>query len=247
VAYHLVWLSVRTLIPVVVAAGVIVLASKGVARYQSSERRRQVLLVLVMAAMIGLLQFPYAAPSYTWYVAPLVVMAVLGVLSLVGRSTGFAAAAACGFYLAFGVLLVNRGSIYHVGYGYRYDPQPSRLTVARGSIHMRPGEKEVYERLVRLVRARAGGDVIYATPDCPEVYFLAAKRNPTRHVFEFLDDAPTTAEDVLRLLEREAVRVVVLNTRPTFSAPVSPEVRRALAAQFPDSAAVGQFVVRWRS
>lgn len=245
--HQIAWFSVRTLIPVIVTAGVIVLVFPGLARHQRSERRQQVLLALVVAAMMGLLQFPYAAPSYTWYVAPVVVVAALAVLSLIGRSTGFAAAAACAFYLAFGGLVVNRSSIHYAGYRYQYDAQPAALALTRGRIRMRPWEKEIYERLVGLIQTHAAGDVIYATPDCPEVYFLAAKRNPTRHVYEFLDQAPSRAEDVLELLNREAVHVVVLNTSPDFSAEVSLEVRRALAAQFPDSAVVADFVVRWRS
>lgn len=244
--YQLVWHSARAaLVPLGVLAGALVL----VRTRQSALVRQRLLLLLAMTALGSLVQLPFSASVYFCYVAPLGVLTAVGVLAAAGRPSAFAPAAAGFFYLAFAVLLTNRNTIYELGVRPPQDPGVERLQLRRGGIRVPPGERAVYEAVVALVTAHARSDVIYATPDCPEIYFLSGKRNPTRHMFEFLrrSDAELVTDNLVELLLREGVSVVVLNGRPEFSGQLTPAARAAFAEQFPDSAAVGQFTVRWKS
>jgi hypothetical protein len=105
-------------------------------------------------------------------------------------------------------------------------------------------EATEYERLIPLVQAHATSELIYAGPDCPEVYFLAARRNSGRELFDFFDDTDHRAR-VLQAIESHDVRVVVLNSRPAFSRR-DRDLETALAERFPHTETVGRFQVRWR-
>jgi hypothetical protein len=103
-----------------------------------------------------------------------------------------------------------------------------------------------YGALVSLVRAEARGRFIYATPDCPEVYFLTGFRNPTRTVFDLFDDPVNRTSRILGLLERDSVNLVVLNSRPGHSPPVPRDLAEGFAERFPQKSVIGRFTVRWR-
>ncbi|HEY6108603.1 MAG TPA: hypothetical protein VIV56_06845, partial [Gemmatimonadales bacterium] len=103
-----------------------------------------------------------------------------------------------------------------------------------------------YDSLVAVVRAHASGDYAYAAPDCPQVYFLAGLRNPTRTIFEFLADSGAGTARVLRALDEHAVPVVAINRQPLFSGPLRSDLQDSLAARYPMADTLEQFVVRWR-
>jgi hypothetical protein len=99
-----------------------------------------------------------------------------------------------------------------------------------------------------MVEELARGPWVYATPDAPEIYVLTGRRNPTRSLFEFLDPEPDTrVRRVLEALDRTGVNVVVINRRPFFSGPVSPELVAGLQARYPVAREVGRFLVVWRA
>jgi len=95
------------------------------------------------------------------------------------------------------------------------------------------------------VREHAGGNYIYAAPDCPEVYFLSGLRNPTRTIYDFFDEPGEHSERVLTQIERAHVKTVVICTRPGFSFPVAPGFRKELERRFPEHETIGAFDVRW--
>jgi hypothetical protein len=88
---------------------------------------------------------------------------------------------------------------------------------------------------------------VYATPDCPEVYFLLGVRNPTRDLYEFLQSPRLGVEDTLALIEHRKINLVVINREPFFSGPIDVALEAALESRFPQSEVVGRFVVRWRT
>jgi len=96
------------------------------------------------------------------------------------------------------------------------------------------------------VGAHAQGDYIWAGPDCPEVYFLAAKRNPTRTLFDFFDEPAGRTVRVLDAIERHDVRVVVFNRRPPFSGAPPSDLVEALVERFPRTLDARWLHVRWR-
>jgi len=106
--------------------------------------------------------------------------------------------------------------------------------------------KQQYEALVKVVRTLATGEYIFATPDCPEVYFLSGFRNPTRTTYDFFDDPTRRAERIRDTLARAHVGVVVLNWRPQYSGPPPAELVTHLREDYPKAVMVGAFEVRWR-
>jgi hypothetical protein len=87
---------------------------------------------------------------------------------------------------------------------------------------------------------------VFATPDCPEVYFLSGTRNPTGDLYEFLRGARRGVTETLELIEHHHINLIVINRAPHFSGPIDPALETALESRFPHSEMVGRFVVRWR-
>src|SRR5206468_3627800 len=131
------------------------------------------MLLLSVTAMCSIVQFPYAAPIYFCFVAPLVVLAVLAVRSLVPPVGAVSSGAVLAFFLAFAVFRVNTSSIF--GMGVRYEPYYDTipLNLERGGLDVAPGDALVYGRLVHALQLRAHGGYTWASPECPEIYFLS--------------------------------------------------------------------------
>ena len=242
--YREVWYSMRWLIPVAAAAGVILLALRreGI----PDTRRRQIFVLLAVAATCGLVQFPYSAPIYWLYAAPLAALAGAAVVSILPGTPGFPTVLILAFYLFFAVRWINPGFIYDMGLHYSRDTQTAVLAVDRGGLRVTPGDSAMYGRLVEAVRRQARGSWVYATPDCPEVSYLTGTRNPTRTLFDFFDDPNGRTQRILSALDQDAVHVVVINQKPAFSGPPPADLAAALEARFPNRITVGRFDVRWR-
>ena len=90
------------------------------------------------------------------------------------------------------------------------------------------------------------GEYVFATPDCPEVYFLSGTRNPTGDLYEFLRGSRRGVTETLELIEHHHINLIVINRAPHFSGPLDPALEMALESRFPHSEMVGRFVVRWR-
>ena len=152
------------------------------------------------------------------------------------------------FYLAFGVLWLNTGNVRTTGVLYLHSDANQLFLPERANLRVRETDKEVYETLVHLIDELAGNDpYILATPDCPEVYFLSRRKNPTRVLHEFFDPVRPTPRQLLDNLTSKGVRVVVLNSRPEFSRPVSQELYATLSEVYSLHTDVGWFRVLWRN
>ncbi len=243
--YRLVWYSVRALVPVISIAGVLTVMRSDAAGRLSGLRRQQLLVLLCMMVMIGIVQFPFSTPIYFLYVAPVIALAATAVVSSLRVSPSVPAAVLC-FYLLFAVLWVNGAVVYSIGFYHVRAGQVDTLDLDRGGLRVSRAEKEEYEQLVEVLRARASGDFIYATPDCPEVYFLSGLRNPTPTFFDYYDDPVGRTVRILNTIEQHRVKAVVLNREPSFSGDVPPDLAAALTARFPHARRVGRFDVRWR-
>ena len=243
--YRLVWYSARMLVPVTAVAGVAMLMQPNPRTPISALRRQQVLVLLCAMVMVSVVQFPFSAPIYFCYIAPILVLTVCAVISSIGVSN-FAPAATLCFYLLFAVFWVNQTSIYAMG--FFFDPGGSTrvLSPDRGGLRVGAEEQDEYERLVAELRAHASSGYMYATPDCPEVYFLSGLRNPTRTFFDFFDEPVGRTARILDALEENQVQVVALNRTPYFSGAVPPDLAAALAERYPRTVEIGRFEVRWR-
>jgi hypothetical protein len=234
---HAVWYSIRPLLPLVVLVGIWLLARRGEAEAIAPLRRQQLLAVLAVAALGSLVVFPFSRPIYFFYIAPLAALAVLAVvasrpLPTEGKTL---AGATLGLYLLFSVVNTHPSR----------EPV-QRLAFARGGLVVGVRDAARYDSLVTLIRAHASGAYGYAAPDCPQVYFLAGLRNPTRTIFEFLSDSGGGTARVLHALDEHAVPVMAINRQPLFSGPLPSDLLDSLTARYPQADTLDQFVVRWR-
>ena len=273
--YPRVWFSMRSLIPVVTLCGIAVLwaaaqskgATGGVPPSHSARapglRELQLFTFLSITGFAGLVQFPFTAPIYFLYVAPLVALSVLAVVAAADRTASFEVsglmtprqvgmrsrhvfAVVLIFYLGFAVSWIHPGFIYNMGTSFLRDDQTAALDLERASLRVSAQDKRDYEALVGEVVRRARTDFVLATPDAPEVYFLTGLSSPTRSTFEFFDEEDFRGEHILSALDSTGVSVIALNQEPAFSAEVSGELRAELVARYPYQEKIGRFIIMWR-
>jgi hypothetical protein len=99
---------------------------------------------------------------------------------------------------------------------------------------------------VALLKAHARGGYTFASPDCPEFYFLSGLRNPTRSLFEFFDEPKGRSDRALKALDTHGVTVIVLNRWPAFSPTLTERLLDGIYQRYPYSQDVNRFHVRWR-
>lgn len=245
-AYMVSWLAISQAIPVAV-----LLASAAVSEERCEAppdaRRRALLMLLVSTlALCTLVQFPFTAPIYFAYVAPLVFLTIAAFHSLRGDTVRPVAAVLAGFYLAFPILRVTPGFIYHMGWHAAANAYTEPLRLQGGALRVRPSDDSTYSAVDELLRAHARGRYIYAGPDSPEVYFLSGFRNPTRSVFDFFDARMRDREYLMSIIGEKDITAVVVNRAPAFSQVLPVDMVSALTDRFPYDSTVGQFTVRWR-
>lgn len=210
-------------------------------------RQQQIMLVMCVAALCSLVQFPFSAPVYFFYAAPLTILLAVALFASASRPPRLVLGVLLGFYLLFVVLRVTPGFIDYVGGSYSPDVQTERLTLARaGGLRVAASDAHLYNELIPLVQAHSSGKFIYAAPDCPEVYFLSGLQSLTRHSFDFAEDPVGHTERVLHALESAHVSVVAIRKYPRTSSPMSPDLKNALERNYPRAADVGFFQVRWK-
>jgi hypothetical protein len=247
VIYSIVWQSLRAVVPVLTVGGLIAVSRRWQTAPDPAAAQRVVLL-LAVAAMCSLVQFPFAAPIYFAYVAPLVIIAAAALAVFAGLMPRPVLWTVIAFYLLFGVVSLNAGGVSDVGSRAGHADLTHTLRMPRGGLDVSRYRQHEYDRLISLVRRHADGSkYIYATPDSPEVYFLSGFENPTKTLFEFLDVHPSPARRLVGILIRRTVNVVVINQIPPLSGPTPPWLRHALTARYPHTAMAGQFLVRWRN
>ncbi len=118
----------------------------------------------------------------------------------------------------------------------------TKLALARASLRVSQEDAEMYRRVAILVAQHSQGDTIYAFPDCPEIYYLASKRNPTPANFDLFYPLTT----IRRIWAERNVRLVVINHRPRLLGPPASSLLDAARGTFDHAERVGLFEVRWR-
>jgi hypothetical protein len=242
--YRAVWHAARGLLPVLAVVGVIVLSRARDADVRSPLLRAQTMLLLSVTALCSLVQFPYSIPIYFCYVAPLVALTTVALYKYT-RPSGTIPGLLVAFFVAFAVLRTNASRLPALVSSYQPQRSMTTLALERGGIEVPNINAAVYDSLVPMLRAHARGGYTWASPDTPEIYFLAGLRNPTRSLFEFFDDSTNRSERVLRALDAHGVTAVVLST-PSFSPPITSEMFAQLAIRYPHEQYVGPFQLRWR-
>ena len=243
--YTAAWAPLLLLISFSAILGALVLGNPQTDRL----RRQQVMLLLSVTATCTLIQLPFSVPIYFCYVAPLLALSLVALFSIPAQTSKIVLGILLAFYVAFAAMRFTPGFLYSMGFFYQPDPETEVLRLPRaGGLRIDVPAALGYERLIREIEEHAGASpYIYAAPDCPEVYFLSGKRNPTRTMFDFFDDDPQShSARVLATIESHDVQLVAIMRKTQFSPPMSPDLVMALRERFPQGEQIGPFEVRWR-
>ena len=244
--YRFVWYAARGVLPVLVLLGVIVLARVRAADAASPLLRSRTMLLLSVSAVFTLVQFPFSAPIYFCYVAPLVALLAIALLPHASPMAPAVPASLLVFFIAFAVMRVNTSTLSGMGWMYQPYPHTVSLGLPRGRLDVPAAEAETYRVAVKVLQQHARGGYTWASPDCPEVYFLSGLRNPTRSLFDFFDDESGRTARILSAIERHGVTAIALNSAPEFTAGIPADLAGALAARYPFGAKIGKFQIRWQ-
>lgn len=244
--YRAVWAVIRAL-PLVVTLAAFVLLSGQPQHIDADDvaKRMRVFLVVVMMSTIGLVQIPYATPTYFCYVASLAIVAAFAVVWNTPWAPRRLHLTMAVFLLLFGVLFVNRSYGWNLGVKFIAYRPDGVLAVPRGGLRVPAADAETYQRIVALISEHSETGPIYAGPDSPEIYFLAGRHNPTRALFDVLGSETETPAWLARVVDTNGVRVAVINNAPLFSPPLTPEMQTVLQRRFPQAIDVGRFTVRF--
>ncbi len=242
--YAALWAPLLLLIPFCAIATTLLI----VARNRTTFPRQEVFVVVAVTATCTLIQIPFSVGIYFCYVAPLLALSLAAIFSTARSSSRVLTGLLLAFFFAFAVFRVTPSFIHAMSYAYQPDPQNTRLQLSSaGGLRVDAREAELYDTLIPFVNSHAGrSDFIYAAPDCPEVYFLAGKKNPTRTIFDFFDDPASHDQRVIRAIDSSDVNVVAIFQKPPFSPPVSSALMEELRHRYPLSQQIGRFEVRWK-
>jgi hypothetical protein len=240
--YSAFWNSARPTVPLVTLAGCWLLAARGTADEPLSRDRRQVLfLLLAMTATVSLVQYPYSFGIYFCYAAPVVILAWAHVAASRRFAPHHLQLCVLGLYLAFGILWLNRGYVRAIGVSFVRIQQDTVLDAQRARLRVPARQAKIYQDVVAEVRSHSAPEsFIYATADCPEIYFLADRGNPTRTFYDFFDadfqtDPAGRAQRILAMLDEREIKVVVLRWSGEFSGELSPQLVASLQVRFPQA------------
>ena len=242
-AFDVVLGSAREWATVVAVFGVVALLV-GSRRDGGRGLEAPLLLLLSMVAFLAFVQYPFGTAVYYCYVAPLVVLASVGLVAYLEVESLLVPTLLLCVYAAFAILMVDRGYLV----SQQRDAHTVILDSHRASIRVTPAERSEYRRAAGLLAEHGSGRYIYAGPDAPELYFLADRENPTRALFDFLDDTRSArGNNLLHALEAHGVTAIAINYDPKFSPRLQPSTIRALRAIYPWRTDVGRFEVRWKT
>jgi hypothetical protein len=238
-------LSMRGIIPVIIVSLAILYFMK---QWKWDWIDQHTFLLLSITTLFSLIQFPFAHPIYFCYAAPLVVLLGSALLSRLQSPPVAIIAAAFTFYLCFAVLILRHQVMNKNGFvTHKVENQLIPLTQARaGGINVPRDEAAQYDDVIHFVTTVSGGGPIIASPDCPEIYFLAGLRNPTPFLLEFLDTSNYTSVMQRILNQPRFVGAVVINTEPPFSSYARDQLVLLVDKYFQESRTIGSFQVYWR-
>ncbi len=247
-AYRFSWHAVQGSIPLLTVLGAGALCHfHRATRPPPAEVQQRLMILLSLAALCSLVQFPFAAPIYFCYVAPLAIVAAVALFSSFPHPPKLLLATVSGFALTYAGLLMTPGFILYLGGRYSPNRQTAPLVLPRaGGLRVTPEMAQVYNQLIPAIREHAAGSPILAGPDCPEVYFLGGFDNPTGSIFEMFEEHAGYKERIEKLIEEKSVKAVVINWNPGFSASFFRPFRSAALEHFPSAQRIGPFELRWR-
>ena len=202
-------------------------------------------LLAAITAFLSLNQYPYPFALYFQFFSPLVFL--LTATLLVGWPSSEARPGWCVLVAStvFGTVAMGSGAIIPETTAVWQGRGRSVLPATeRASVRVAPSTAYYLDTLISRIRnATSPGQPILATPDCPEIYFLANRPNPTRYLYDFFDPSPHHEELLLQTVVDQKIPIVVIRRQPQFSQPITPEFRQALNVRYRHQESIGPFDV----
>jgi len=246
--YRLTWQSMHFVLPAVVLCSCWLLAVPSLRSRLTDNRRSELFLIVAMAALLGLNQYPYSVEFYFCYNAPWVILAILNLVVSQHPGPRWFHGVVLAFYLAFALCWLNTtGDIYQFGHLHSI-PRMARLNMPRARLWVPEHEAYMYDTLVDVIQACTAADsYIYAAHDCPEVYFLSERQSITRQAYgSYLHANADEANQIMKSIREKKVPLVVLRVTPIHSSPLAAELIAALRLEFPEAMVIGRFLVASR-
>jgi cytochrome b len=239
--YRRIWFFGTSVLPLGIAAVLVA----GHRAWRAKSSIDPVLLALAgVTALQALNQFPYAAPNYFAYVAPLAILTAAAAAAHFGAlpRLGTAALVLAGF-----AAFLRLGSVHNVGFYPAWWDYSHRLAVPRGGLLVTAYDSARYTRLLELVASHRANGTVYAGPELPEVYFLSGTRSPGRDSYSLFSGEATDSTQLPRVFDAAAANVIVVKTHPMFNVPLRDDITRWLAIRYPQSESMDTLQVRWRA
>ena len=233
-----IWWSVAALTPVAVLLGAVLVWTSRKTSHQTIVGRQQVVLLISLAATCSLVQFPFAAPIYLSYAVPLILLAVVAIVSTRKTQRGtYVLASLVALYLVFGVVSLVPRYIYELTYVVgRMEPMQGARA---GGLNI--DGAAFFDNLASFLREHSPNGLMFAGNNCPELYFLSGLTNVMH------DDGGAAPDEILKAIQSDDLNLVVINDAPYFpGAVMRPEVRSEVARRFPYTRRFGAFEVFWK-
>jgi hypothetical protein len=239
--FHLVVTMVRLSLPIVaVIASWMLLFDTNL----EDRRKLEIFTVLTVSSFMTLVQFPFSAPIYFCYVAPLVILSAQVTCASQPHAVVRTQWTIVLFGLLFGATLLNHFQFFDDPNLARMDPAVNLLELPRGGLFLTERDRQKYHRLVTAIQQNSPpNSSIYAGPDCPEVYFLSERKNPTRTLFELFDEPDPDDTKRLQFILQHDLSLVVLNLSPSHSRKWTQPFLDAMTAHFPKAMTIDNFLV----
>lgn len=236
--FNLPFYSVRNMAPLLVVGNLFLLLRLEAAPVQKST----LFLLTVLPFFVSLVQFPFAGAIYFFYAAPLLLTSVLVAIHYQPWVPRKALATIAVFLIVLScVRYHNHLPVVSLHPAYRGGYPEAQLASNRSELRIEARMANAFNRMQEVVRNHTSKDeVVFATPDAPEVNFLTGRPSLNGVMYEFFHDKLYEDLDALsRELAIKDVNLVVLKERPEFSPVVSDEFRVKVLGDFDTLETIG--------
>lgn len=221
VVYQVVWEGARWLLPVSVVFVAVryIRIPRGT---RAEPGQTTAMISAAFAALLALNQYPFSAPVYFCFVAPLAFLVMLqAVPEAASRLPGTLVLLGL-----FAVLSIHPGNISNLGWYPAQVDLSHRLALPRGGLRVSAVDSALFTQIDSIIAAHRTAGGVTAGPAMPEVTFLSGPPYRGRLLFHLIPHELRDSLDLPRITADGLPSVMVWNLTPYFGEPVGPAVKR---------------------